>query len=511
VGREDSISLSSPSSFWSLLQRTGWLGLYVVGLAVAAAGLMALLIIYEVSWPASSDSGFFAWPGLLVFVAIGVFAEKYTVRVGRGMEVSAGFLAFFLAAAIVGPLGSLVVAVTSQVWLIRRSDWQRGVCFASALGLAAGCSALLYWALSGRFDASEVTVAGIGFLSGLLFQAVNYVVFIPVSWIRRGMKPAALWREGFQPFLPFHFFFLSISLGLIFIYRYYVNGAGPDTPGMLWKSTLLIIVCILPVLGLIYAFRAFAHQRELARHNAALARRNERLALQAVASQVTALDLKDNYTARHSAAVAQWSHDIAKALKLSAHDQNVTHLAGLLHDVGKIGVPDDVLNCPGKLDPVSWALVETHAQNGQKILSNIDQFDELANVVLYHHEHYGGGGYPHGAAGDAIPLISRIICVADSYSAMVSDRPYRKRLPVDVATGELEAKKGIQFDPAVVETFLGLLQHAPAAYREGEMADFRVEFQKVKFLRDLEPEPEEDEADGKAPDRREPAPSGAAA
>ena len=141
---------------------------------------------------------------------------------------------------------------------------------------------------------------------------------------------------------------------------------------------------------------------------------------------MTALDVKDNYTARHSAAVALWATDIAQAMALSKHEQNITHLASLVHDVGKIGVPDEVLNFPGKLERDAWLLVETHCQNGHKILKTIDQFGELAEVILYHHERYDGSGYPVGLVGEAIPLISRIICAADSYSAMVSDRPYRK-------------------------------------------------------------------------------------
>ncbi len=205
------------------------------------------------------------------------------------------------------------------------------------------------------------------------------------------------------------------------------------------------------MLGLIYAFRAFAHQRELAQTNAALALRNERLFLQAVKSQVTALDVKDNYTARHSAAVARWATDIAEAMELPKSDQNITHLASLVHDVGKIGVPDEVLNCPGRLEGDAWKAIETHCQNGHKILKTIDQFDELAEVILYHHEKYDGSGYPTGIAGEDIPLISRIICVADSYSAMVSDRPYRKALPVKVAKSELRKHSGGQFDPAVVD------------------------------------------------------------
>ena len=183
------------------------------------------------------------------------------------------------------------------------------------------------------------------------------------------------------------------------------------------------------MLGLIYAFRAFAHQRELAQTNAALALRNERLFLQAVKSQVTALDVKDNYTARHSAAVARWATDIAEAMDLSKQrsEHHPPRQSGARRGQDRSARRSAQLPGAG-LEGDAWRLIETHCQNGHKILKTIDQFDELAEVILYHHEKYDGSGYPTGLAGEDIPLISRIICVADSYSAMVSDRPYRKAL-----------------------------------------------------------------------------------
>jgi putative nucleotidyltransferase with HDIG domain len=244
------------------------------------------------------------------------------------------------------------------------------------------------------------------------------------------------------------------------------------------------------VVGLIYAFRAFAAQRDLAIHNARLAVRNERLALEAVASHVIALDLKDDYTAQHSAAVAQWATDTAKAMKLSDQQVNLVHLAGLLHDIGKIGVPDELLKSPNHLDSEDWALIESHCFHGHKILSRVKQFQELAEVVLHHHERYDGNGYPHGLGGRNIPLESRIISVADSYSAMISQRPYGPPLPTIIAEAELQFRKNSQFDPEVVDYFLTLLHERGEAYRLGMKADFRMEVQDIKFLRDLPVEPE---------------------
>jgi HD-GYP domain-containing protein (c-di-GMP phosphodiesterase class II) len=465
-------------------------GLYVIWVHCVAVGTFLVACYAQLGSRTLHPSGSFVWGGLFLFLILGIVAEKSTIQLENGAEVSASFLAYFLSGTIVGPLGAFITAAVAQAFLWKKGQWGRNFFFISTIATVTACASLLYWAaiawLSDESSTSPVLMALVGIACGAFFQIANYMIMAPRAWLHLRMHPLQVWRVGFQPFLPFHFFFLAVSLGLIYIYRQYSQSS--QTSGI--YSTLLVMLFLLPVLGLIYAFRAYAHQRELARTNGALALRNERLFLQAVASQVTALDLKDNYTARHSAAVSQWATDIALKMGLSPHDVNITHLASLMHDVGKIGVPDEVLNYPGRLDPVAWAMVETHCQNGYKILSDIDQCEELATVVLHHHEAYDGSGYPSGKAGEDIPLISRIICVADSYSAMVSDRPYRKRLPTEVAKKELRDKSGIQFDPQVVECFLQLLEEHDARYQEGEAADFRVEFQKVKYLRDLPPDPE---------------------
>ena len=484
----------------SRLDRSGWGRLYVFGLGVFALGVVCVLGYTDVCPPALVTPLPFSWPGLLVLVAVAIFSEKYTIRLNKGHEVSASFLPFLLSGAVIGPFAGFVTGAISPLLLLDRKEPLRSLWYMSQAAVVAGGTGLCYWLMlrwvRQTGAESAVAVAAVGVAAGVIFQLLNFMVGVPLVWLRRGIGPVSVWREGFQPFLPFHFFFLAISLGLIYIYRLYVLKPGGVSTVY---STLLIMLCLLPVLGLIYAFRAFAHERELSRHNAALALRNERLFLQAVKSQVTALDVKDNYTARHSAAVALWATDIAQAMALSKHEQNITHLASLVHDVGKIGVPDEVLNFPGKLDRDAWLLVETHCQNGHKILKTIDQFGELAEVILYHHERYDGSGYPVGLVGEAIPLLSRIICAADSYSAMVSDRPYRKALSTEVAQGELRKNSGKQFDPVVVDCFLQVLADHDLAYQRGELADFDLEFSSDRFLRELPAEPVEEEPGLAAP------------
>ena len=464
--------------------RIRWFTLYLGGLTTLAAALLGFLIYAQLTQSLAVTPGVFVWPALILLTATAMYAERYAIRFGRGMEVSAVFLPLFLAGAIVGPLGAFVAAVVSQVWFMRRSDWQRGLCFASALGIASGGSALFYWALINQFGTSEALVAGSGLLAGILFHVLSLLVFAPYYWLRHRVRLAALWREGFQPFLPFHLFFLLISPGLVFVYRNYVLTVPPDTSGLVFRSTLMIILCLLPVAALIYAFRAYAHKRELEHHLASVAVRNERLALESVASLVTALDVRDHNTRTHSAQVAKWAVDLAESLGLSEYEVSLTHVASLMHDVGKIVMVDEALKSSDESDPILRAMVEAHPRDGANILSKIGEFKELATVVLYHHERYDGKGYPVGLAGEEIPLISRIISVADGYSNMVSDRPYRPRLSPREAQAALSFNKGIQFDPAVVDAFLRLLHQRDEDYQEGQTTDFLLEFQKVKFLRE---------------------------
>ncbi len=300
-----------------------------------------------------------------------------------------------------------------------------------------------------------LVVAGI--TAGVAYQLINYILFVPVGLLRTGHDPIRLWREGLQPFLPYQLFFLTVSLGLIWIFNR-------------TDSIIAFLLLLLPVLGLIFSFRAYSRLLNQVTENSRLALRNERLAMQAVAALVNTLDAKDNYTSRHSAAVAQWATELAGDMGLSEHEVELTHLAGLMHDVGKIGIPDRVLKGEGSLDETDRAIINTHSAKGAEILEDIDDFREVARVILYHHERYDGRGYPFGAAGEDIPLISRIIGVADSYSAMMSDRPYRERLPLDVAREQLELNRGTQFDPQLVDRFLALLGRHDEAYQLGEQA-----------------------------------------
>lgn len=168
------------------------------------------------------------------------------------------------------------------------------------------------------------------------------------------------------------------------------------------------------------------------------------------------LDLKDLNTGVHSTRLAEWSMRVAEQLGVSQNELRDIEAAAILHDIGKVGVPDSILNKPGKLTPEERAIIEKHSEYGWAILRKIPGCQRASLYVLHHHERMDGKGYPAGLKGEEIPLGARIVCVVDAFDAMVSDRTYRKGLPVDEAVRRLNADSGTQFDARIVERFVKL-------------------------------------------------------
>lgn len=170
-----------------------------------------------------------------------------------------------------------------------------------------------------------------------------------------------------------------------------------------------------------------------------------------------AIDAKDPHTSCHSEEVAVIAQAIGQKLGLRCHDADILHIAGHLHDIGKIGVPDCVLQKQGSLTEEEWLLVRQHPVIGANIVRPVQALSDMTGIramILHHHERYDGTGYPHGLAGDSIPLGARIIAVADSLSAMLQNRPYRPCMAFDQAVEEVRACAGTQFDPVIVRAFL---------------------------------------------------------
>ncbi len=184
--------------------------------------------------------------------------------------------------------------------------------------------------------------------------------------------------------------------------------------------------------------------------------------LNAITALAYAMEAKDKYTSGHSYRVAEMSLAIAKELGMDRSRIEKVRFAGVIHDIGKIGVKESILNKPAPLSATEFDIVKSHPQTGAHILAPVVEDEEILKVVKHHHERYDGRGYPDGLPGEDIPLGARIVAVADAYDAMTSDRPYRAPLPVERTLDEIRQAAGSQFDPRVVQAFLRVREALPA-------------------------------------------------
>lgn len=184
----------------------------------------------------------------------------------------------------------------------------------------------------------------------------------------------------------------------------------------------------------------------------------ERISMQIVTALSGAIDAKDTYTNGHSTRVAEYSAQIAKWAGFAPKMQNDIYMMGLLHDVGKIGIPDSIINKPAKLTDEEYGMIKNHSAMGARILENITEFPQLTVGARWHHERYDGKGYPDGIAGEEIPQEARIIAVADAYDAMSSRRSYRDVLAQEIIREEMKKGKGTQFDPVYAEIMLKMIE-----------------------------------------------------
>lgn len=176
--------------------------------------------------------------------------------------------------------------------------------------------------------------------------------------------------------------------------------------------------------------------------------------IQTVGSLIMAIEEKDKYTRGHSHRVAFYASMVAQTINLGNEEKKRLEYAALLHDVGKIGISEHILNKPGKLNNVEYEMIKTHPSKGVKILEPLKFLEDILPIIEAHHERYDGKGYPHGLMHEQIPMLARIICACDAYDAMTSDRSYRKPLAKEIALEEIKNGAGGQFDPTVVQAFI---------------------------------------------------------
>ncbi len=201
-------------------------------------------------------------------------------------------------------------------------------------------------------------------------------------------------------------------------------------------------------------FKALANQIAVAIENASLYTELDRLFLSSIRAIVEAVDAKDPYTRGHSSRVVEYSLLIAEAIDSDKDKLKDIEVSAILHDVGKIGIPDKILRKPGRLTFEEYAYMKRHPELGASIIEPIEKLRPLQKNILYHHERFDGAGYPSGLRGEEIPLGARIICIADSFDAMTTDRPYRRKKSIHAALLEVKRNSSTQFDPTLVKIFI---------------------------------------------------------
>jgi putative nucleotidyltransferase with HDIG domain len=403
--------------------------------------------------------------------AVAAIAERGRVRLANDAEASISLLPTVFAAAVLGPLAGLLVAAASFA-----GEFPRVLPEARRLPAHARGEQYLKWGIYTGVRAIYGSVAGFAAMTAPLL-VTNEVARLAIATVIAAVVAETLdvgfaaltlklrggdaWRFV-RMFVPIVVAALSLYCPIVAL----LSAAYVDV------SPWTLALFFLPALAAQRLFALYQDQRRLTEELVGANTTLERANLSFASALVATLDARDRYTAGHSAAVAIYAQDIAERMGLSSEQQQLAHVAGLVHDIGKIGLPAGLLEKPGALTLDERRDMQRHSEIGERILANVATYSEIASIVRHHHERVDGGGYPDGLTADEIPLLSRIIAVADAYNAMTSDRPYRDAMPSQVARLRLAQAVETQFDTSVVAAFEAILAASDESYRIGGAVEF---------------------------------------
>jgi putative nucleotidyltransferase with HDIG domain len=401
---------------------------------------------------------------LAVLLTFSVFSDLTAVSTESRLKISGSFLALVVAMVFLGGApAALIGVVTILAGWIRWRDEPRylannlltyavfplagGVCFHEAVeALDVGPSDPAFYLLV--FGLFQFALA-INFL--MIAGYASYIEGTPFSQKFRVLPPV----------LPSEFASAMLAVAVAFIYHE-VGIASIALFGV-------VLVTFQYLLGQLLLSQQRADE---------LQRRGKQLAsfqVGMLSAMLRTLDLRDQMTARHSAAVARYSRAIAQRAGYSKRDQELVHIAALLHDIGKFILPDRILKADVPLTEDDWMLIRRHPQQGARVVSALDGYGPVAEIILAHHERIDGKGYPRGLIADEIPEMARIIAVADTYDVMTARDSYRAPVSSFEAIQELRRVAGEQLDARFVEFFIEMLEGKDLTFRHGEDADFELE------------------------------------
>jgi putative nucleotidyltransferase with HDIG domain len=443
------------SPFWGIfkLKTTDFLNfdrILVYGIALVCAALALLTSLWVAGFGVEGP----AWQ-LALLTAFALWAERHHVRITPNAEMTVSVLPVLFTAVVFGPIDAMIVGAVGLLGDFR-VPYLRWAIWTAMRALAAGLAGLVAALVLSQGDAFGILVAAVAIAA--LVEALCDAFLGAATVSLRGSGSARAFLSSMHPIMTAT---VPLYTPLIALLAYAYNE--------------LAVWSVLFFFGPVFAAQRFYR---LYQEERAAARQLERANLSFAAALVAALDARDRYTAGHSAAVAVYARDIAERIGLSPEEQQLAHLAGLVHDIGKVGLPPGLLEKPGPLTLEERRIMEEHSAIGETILGKVEGYAEIARIVRHHHERVDGNGYPDGLMDKEIPLISKIIGVADAYNAMTSGRPYRDAMPSRVARLRLAQAVGSQFDTTIVAAFEAILAEASDMYLSGARADFAVEAQR---------------------------------
>lgn len=366
-------------------------------------------------------------------IIVGILFAAYIIEVVKGGR-DLPYLLLFLALTV-------IPAVVALVLYLRKPDW-KGLC---------------YFVVIGYFVMYVYVLA-----TGKSLMVCTYILPM-LSLLVLYHKPKLILCTGGAALIA------NIATIGKFYNPDYNNGQGNSD-----EIEIQIGLITLSFVGSFLAARIYDHITE--KNEEYLEKLNQQnkqiqdMTVQTITTVANALDAKDSYSEGHSKRVALYSAMLAEKLGLSENDVRNVRIIALLHDIGKIGVPDSVLKKPGRLTDEEFSLMRQHAAIGSEILKDIDMVTGISIGAKFHHERYDGKGYPDGLKGEEIPFIARIIAVADSYDAMTSNRVYRHHLTYEQVLSELEKGEGTQFDPVIAKAMEELMKEGAVANISPDMA-----------------------------------------
>ncbi|MBI5871275.1 MAG: HD-GYP domain-containing protein [Actinobacteria bacterium] len=406
----------------------------------------------------------------VLLTVIAWIAEAKAVQFSSSVHVSSANLPVLLGIFFLGPVQSALIACMSFLAVSRGKDSLRITFILASNAVSVMTVGALFEYLSSVLDfgfpVSSITLTFIitGVLVGILWETVDFSFASIGIALKNNQRIVSLWHNNFFPALPSQLMILGVGIVIAAVYI---------TAGIAAAALFFI-----PIFASQHVYQLLVQQKSLLAEQTKLSEDLMDMNIGLAGAMIMLLDSKDHYTASHSAGVAMYCRDMARMMGMSDDEQRIAHMAGLLHDLGKVGTPDAVLKKDGELTAREWEQIKEHPTTAAEVLSQLATHTEIADIIRHHQEHFDGSGYPYGISGEEIPELSRMLSVADTYHALTSDRPYRAAKSPFEALIILRKVAGTQLDPKYVEVMAQVLKNEDLSYREGSKADFLSEFRK---------------------------------